>query len=244
MSTESMGAGLERLKFDENGLIPAVIQDDDSGEVLMLAYMNRESLEKTLSQGTTWFYSRSRRKLWHKGETSGNFQLVKGIKADCDWDALLVRVEQRGSGACHEEGHRSCFHNPLEKPVPAGRGEAVGRDDILDELFEVILDRRDHPRPGSYTSSLFEKGLDRILKKLGEEAAETIIAGKAEDTGELIYESADLVYHLLVLFAARGITPDHLRAELRKRRSGGGARAAGTPPVGGLDRPVEGEGAG
>ena len=207
---------LERIKFDQQGLVPAIIQDASNGTVLMLAYMNRESLTKTLETGTTWFYSRSRQELWNKGATSGHVQTVKELLYDCDGDTLLVKVEQTGA-ACHE-GTYSCFSRRFgeaestltERPQVA----------VLPELFAVLEDRRQNPQAGSYTSSLFAKGEDRILKKIGEEAAETIIAAKNHSQGEVIYEMADLWYHCLVLLAAHKIDFAALIEELGKRRSG------------------------
>lgn len=187
-----MKIDLNELKF-VNGLIPTVVQDIHSGEVLMVAYMNQESLEKTLETGRTWFYSRSRQELWPKGATSGNIQEVVSVTADCDRDTLLVKVVQQGSGACHE-GTWSCFHYPLteEESIPA-------RGRVLDELREVIKGRRENPVEGSYTNYLFDKGVDKICKKIGEEAAEVIVAAKNRSTEELSNEAADLLYHLLVL---------------------------------------------
>jgi phosphoribosyl-ATP pyrophosphohydrolase/phosphoribosyl-AMP cyclohydrolase len=208
---------INRLTFDEQGLIPAVVQDHRTGEVLMLAYMNAESLERTIAAGETHFWSRSRNRLWRKGETSGNTQAVAEIRFDCDADALLVRVRQNGV-ACHT-GERSCFHRTLVEPgspEPAGR---VGPE-ILDELFAVIQDRRENPPPNSYTAELFSAGVERVLKKVGEEAAEVIIAAMGGARDEIVYESADLLYHLLVLLAAHGIEPEAMYEELLRRRSG------------------------
>ncbi len=210
---------IERIKFDANGLVPAVVQDAATGTVLMLAYMNRQSLEKTLATGTTWFYSRSRQELWNKGATSGHVQTVQELFYDCDGDTLLVKVEQTGA-ACHE-GTYSCFSRrfgeaestQIERPVLAATV-------VLTELFAVLEDRRNNPQESSYTSSLFAKGEDRILKKIGEEAAETIIAAKNHNQGEVIYEMADLWYHCLVLLAAHNIDFAALIEELGKRRSG------------------------
>ncbi len=221
------------LKFRESGLIPTIIQDDKTGEVLMMAYMNREALDRTLQTGRTWFWSRSRGQLWEKGETSGHYQEVKSITADCDFDALLIKVEQLGSGACHE-GYRSCFHNPVEMstseaPIasskdeePAFNPESVygqGSAGILQELFRVIESRKQSPAEGSYTTYLFSEGLDKILKKVGEEATEVVIAAKNPDIDELIYELADLYYHTLVLMAEKGTEPGAIFAELKSRRS-------------------------
>ena len=210
---------LERIKFDANGLVPAIVQDAATGTVLMLAYMNRESLEKTLATGTTWFYSRSRQELWNKGATSGHIQTVKEMFYDCDGDTLLVKVEQKGA-ACHE-GTYSCFSRRFgEAESTLTERPALAAAEVLAELFAVLEDRRQNPQQGSYISSLFAKGEDRILKKIGEEAAETIIAAKNHSPGEVIYEMADLWYHCLVLLAAHNIDFAALIAELGKRRNG------------------------
>ena len=190
---------LHSLKFDANGLIPAVVIDADSGALLMLAYMNRESLEITINEGYTCFWSRSRKELWRKGETSGNRQRVVSITADCDFDALEVRVHKLGP-ACHT-GAESCFFNEL---LPRTEPEPFS----VDGLYGLLLERRTSRPEGSYTSYLFEKGLDKILKKVGEESTEVIIAGHARDKRETVYELADLAYHALVLMAELGITPD------------------------------------
>ena len=210
---------LERIKFDQQGLVPAIVQDATNGTVLMLAYMNRESLAKTLETGTTWFYSRSRQELWNKGATSGHVQMVKELLYDCDGDTLLVKVEQKGA-ACHE-GTYSCFSRRFGEAEPTQTERpALAAAEVLTELFAVLEDRRQNPQQGSYTSSLFAKGEDRILKKIGEEAAETIIAAKKHSQGEVIYEMADLWYHCLVLLAAHKIDFAALIEELGKRRSG------------------------
>ena len=210
---------LERIKFDQQGLVPAIVQDATNGAVLMLAYMSRESLAKTLETGTTWFYSRSRQELWNKGATSGHVQMVKELLYDCDGDTLLVKVEQKGA-ACHE-GTYSCFSRRFGEAEPTQTERpALAATEVLTELFAVLEDRRQNPQQGSYTSSLFAKGEDRILKKIGEEAAETIIAAKNHSQGEVIYEMADLWYHCLVLLAAHKIDFAALIEELGKRRSG------------------------
>ena len=210
---------IERIKFDANGLVPAIVQDAATGTVLMLAYMNRQSLEKTLETGTTWFYSRSRQELWNKGATSGHVQTVKEMFYDCDGDTLLVKVEQTGA-ACHE-GTYSCFSRRFgEAESTLTERPKLAATEVLTELFAVLEDRRKNPQEGSYTSSLFAKGEDRILKKIGEEAAETIIAAKNHSQGEVIYEMADLWYHCLVLLAAHNIDFAALIEELGKRRSG------------------------
>lgn len=213
---------LTKLKFDQNGLIPAVIQDWQDNQVLMVAYMNRESLAKTLETGQTWFYSRSRQCLWHKGATSGHYQLVKEVIYDCDGDCLLIKVEQLGPGACHE-GYRSCFHYPLLGKVDEGRTfspEEVYGPAILSELYQVILQRQGSSPDESYTARLFAGGRDRILKKVGEEAAEVIIAAKNGQEKFVIEETADLLYHLLVLLAEGGVEPEGVWQCLAARRRG------------------------
>ena len=197
------------LKFDANGLIPAIVIDNNSGKVLTLAYMNEESFNKTLTDKTTWFYSRSRRCLWHKGETSGNFQHVVKIVADCDRDALAVYVNKDGP-ACHL-GTDSCFENELLYTPDEDKSFC------MNDLAALIADRRANPKEGSYTNYLFDKGLDKILKKVGEECTEVIIAAKAEDKKETIYEIADLAYHTLVLMEQAGITVDEIKTELASR---------------------------
>ena len=215
---------ISMMKFDEKGLVPAVVQEDN-GQVLMLAYMNEEALEKTLETGFTWFYSRSRKRLWRKGETSGNVQKVKAIFYDCDGDTLLVRVHQTGV-ACHT-GTYSCF-NGRRLDAKNENGVALISEEpqaplaeVLNAVYHVIQERRIHPVEGSYTNYLFDKGQDKILKKLGEEAAETIIASKNMEKADILYEMGDLWYHCLVLLAFHGIVPDELFVELMKRRSGG-----------------------
>lgn len=214
---------IEKLKFDEHGLLPVVVQNALTREVLTLAYMNEESLRRTLTEKQTWFWSRSRSRLWHKGETSGNFQRVLGVRVDCDGDALVVLVEPAGP-ACHT-GARSCFHNGLagaatEKDLPRGKVEDEAGDlgALFEELYCVIKDRQSTRPEGSYTTYLFDKGLDKILKKIGEESAETIIAAKNEDPGQFVAETSDLLYHLLVLLVERGVGLDDVRAELARRR--------------------------
>lgn len=198
----------DMLKFDENGLIPAVVVDAGTRQVLTLAYMNRESLEISIKEKRTCFYSRSRQTLWRKGETSGNIQHIRRITADCDADALLVEVDKEGP-ACHT-GAESCFFNTLfETEKPSGFS--------VHGLYNLLCDRKANPEEGSYTSYLFDKGLDKILKKVGEESTEVIIAAKARDKSETVYEIADLAYHILVLMAEAGITVDEVRNELASR---------------------------
>ncbi|MPM48717.1 Histidine biosynthesis bifunctional protein HisIE [bioreactor metagenome] len=200
----------ETLKFDERGLIPAIVTDADTGAVLTLAYMSRESLAISLEKGLTCFYSRSRKTLWLKGETSGNYQHIVSITADCDQDALLVKVHPDGP-ACHL-GTTSCFTNALYE-APGAAEEPFS----LNSLVTLIEGRRTEKREGSYTTYLFEKGRDKILKKVGEEATEVIIAGKSDDKKETVYEIADLVYHVLVLMVDMGIPVQKIRDELAAR---------------------------
>jgi len=207
----------EQLKFDENGLIPAIVQDAVSKTVLTLAYMNRESLQKSLETRETWFWSRSRQELWHKGATSGNTQRIVSIKADCDADALVIQVVPNGP-ACHT-GAYSCFASEM---LP-GAGEfhaKTGQDRyaILGELEQLIAAREAERPEGSYTTYLFEKGVDKILKKVGEEAAEVIIAAKNRDPQELRYEASDLIFHLLVLLREQKLPLDEVLSELERRR--------------------------
>ena len=201
---------IEDIKFDENGLIPAIVQDARTKRVLTLAYMNRESLEKTLETGETVFWSRSRGELWHKGDTSGNYQHVVSIIADCDWDALTVLVDPDGP-ACHL-GTESCFEYPLTGETDGGDGAFS-----LETLEELLEGRKKEMPEGSYTSYLFEKGIDKILKKVGEESTEVIIAAKDNDRGESIYEIADLAYHVLVMMVQMGIRVEDVRRELAGR---------------------------
>ncbi len=204
-----MNIGVE-LKFDEKGLIPAVVQDNATGQVLMVAYMNGQSIEKTLETGTTWFYSRSRKRLWNKGETSGNVQKVVSIDYDCDADTLLVKVDPAGP-ACHT-GNTSCFYRRIYE------SESIeSKDDILVMLARVIKERKTGGDENSYTRYLFDKGIDKILKKVGEESAEVIIAAKNEGTEELVYEAADLIYHLMVLLEEKNTNIDAVKKELSGR---------------------------
>ena len=202
---------IDNVKFDEKGLVPVVVQDIKTNTVLMVAYMNREALEQTLETGGMVYYSRSREKLWRKGETSGHYQTLRELKIDCDGDTLLALVSQEGP-ACHT-GQYSCFFESLY-----GQGDFTGGYGIIDELFGVISDRKQNPKEGSYTNYLFEKGIDKILKKVGEETAEVIIAAKNASLEEIRYESADLIYHLLVMLCDRGLTPGEVFAALEKRR--------------------------
>ncbi len=199
---------IEELKFDQKGLIPAIVVDNFSKKVLTLAYMNKESLEISLKKGLTCFYSRSRDELWLKGETSGNYQHIVSITADCDKDALVVTVEKDGP-ACHL-GTDSCFTSPLY--ISEEKSEFS-----LDGLYGLLEGRKADMPEGSYTTYLFQKGIDKILKKIGEESTEVIIAGKADDKKETVYEIADLTYHIMVMMVEMGITLEDVRKELASR---------------------------
>ena len=201
---------IEDLKFDERGLIPAVVVDADSRQVLTLAYMNRESLEISIEKGLCCFWSRSRGELWLKGETSGNYQHIVSITADCDRDALVVTVHKDGP-ACHL-GNESCFEDVLWR-----KEEEEEAEFSLEGLYGLLKGRKELLPEGSYTTYLFQKGLDKILKKVGEESTEVIIAAKGEDKRETVYEIADLAYHVLVLMAEMGITVEEIKKELAGR---------------------------
>ena len=203
------------IDWDERGLAPAIVQDANTGQVLMLAYMNQASLDRTLETGETWFWSRSRSELWHKGATSGNTQHVVEIRYDCDADTLLLRVEPAGP-ACHT-GHQSCFYRRLPEQLKVGAPPVAGG--VLAHLEAVIQDRKANPQPGSYTCELFEGGLPRILRKVGEETVEIIIAAQSEGDDRLVSELADLTYHALVLLAARDLTWAGVETELARRFS-------------------------
>ena len=199
---------IDELKFDEKGLIPAIVVDAENGKVLTLAYMNRESLQISMEKGLTCFWSRSRQELWLKGQTSGNYQHIVSITADCDRDALIVKVEKDGP-ACHK-GTESCFNDLV--------WESDERHEFtLEGLMNLIQGRKTEKKEGSYTTYLFEKGLDKILKKVGEESTEVIIAAKDKDTKETIYEIADLTYHVMVLMIEAGISLEDIHAELASR---------------------------
>lgn len=204
------------IKYDEKGLVPAVAQDYISGKVLMVAYMNEESLRLTQETGKATYFSRSRQKLWVKGEHSGNFQIVKEILVDCDEDTIILKVDPQGP-ACHT-GHKTCFYRKLENGVLAEDERDAASLSVLKEVYDVIADRRKNPVEGSYTNYLFEKGIDKQLKKIGEESAEVIIASKNPDISELRYEAADLLYHLMVVMVERGLTWEDLCRELEGRR--------------------------
>lgn len=199
---------VDELKFDEKGLIPAIVVDADTKKVLTLAYMNKESLQISIEKGLTCFFSRSRQELWLKGETSGNYQHIVSITADCDKDALTVMVKKDGP-ACHT-GSDSCFFEPVYE-----NSELEGFS--VNALMKMLKGRKTEKKEGSYTTYLFEKGIDKILKKVGEESTEVIIAGKANDKKETIYEIADLAYHVMVLMVEMGISEDEIIAELASR---------------------------
>lgn len=207
-----MPVNLNELQFDPRGLLPAIVQHAETGEVLTLAYMNRESLQKCLDAGETWFFSRSRQQLWHKGETSGNVQRIVSIKFDCDADALLVQVIPTGP-ACHT-GERTCFYRALNEENEA----TSSLPQILAELQEVIQQRQREMPEGSYTTTLFNKGVKKIAQKVGEEALEVALASVNETDERLASETADLLYHLLVLLAARNISLGEVAKELTRRR--------------------------
>ncbi|MHB1392744.1 MAG: bifunctional phosphoribosyl-AMP cyclohydrolase/phosphoribosyl-ATP diphosphatase HisIE [Clostridia bacterium] len=204
---------IDGIKFDEKGLVPAIVQDYKTGEVLMQAYMNEESLGKTLETGHSWFYSRSRDELWEKGATSGNTQEVKEILLDCDGDCLLLKIKQNGP-ACHT-GNRSCFYRSLWADYDSVAAVNIG--EVIEKLYIKVGDRKENPIPDSYTCYLFEKGIDKILKKVGEESTEVVIAAKNDNKKELIYEISDLLYHLTVLMKCKDVCFDDIAGELLKR---------------------------
>jgi len=202
----------DSIRWDERGLTPAIVQDDVSGQVLMMAYMNRLALEKTLETGETHFWSRSRNELWHKGGTSGNVQKVRSIHVDCDGDTLLILVDPAGP-ACHT-GERTCFYRRLD-----GETDPEGQP-FRGRLHSLLHDRKANPRQGSYTTQLLRAGEARVLQKLGEEAIEVIVAAQAESDERLIAEAADLMYHLIVLLVSRDMSCDMVDRELRQRYAG------------------------
>lgn len=206
---------VEDLHYDEKGLIPAVVQDAQSKEVLTVAYMNKEAVQKSLDTGETWFYSRSRQQLWHKGETSGNTQSIVTILFDCDQDALVVKVNPQGP-ACHT-GSYSCFSDSLWESGKETEQAATDRFSIINELEKTIAERESERPEGAYTTYLFEEGVDKILKKVGEEAAEVIIAAKNRSAEELQWETADLLYHLMVLLREQKVGLDQVLTALRGR---------------------------
>ena len=212
---------IQELKYDDNGLIPAIIQNDENGEILMMAYMNADSLRMTVEKGFTHFWSRSRKKFWMKGETSGHVQEVRKIFYDCDRDTLLIRVDQKGPGACHT-GHRSCFYTTIDGIETAGEvfsaDEAYGRQHVLERLATVIHDRKSNPKEDSYVSGLFRKGPETLLKKVGEEATEAVVAAARGERGRFVEEMADLWFHTMVLMEDQGVSISEIFAELERRR--------------------------
>ncbi|MBD2424793.1 bifunctional phosphoribosyl-AMP cyclohydrolase/phosphoribosyl-ATP diphosphatase HisIE [Phormidium sp. FACHB-1136] len=209
-ATLSHAVPVDRIRYNDQGLVPAIVQDHLDGTVLMMAWMNAESLQKTLDTGETWFWSRSRQEFWHKGATSGHVQRVQAIRYDCDSDALLVTVDQIGDVACHT-GERSCFHQVNE-------GKVAPPADTLSQVFGVICDRRDNPNPDSYTCKLLAGGDNKILKKIGEEAAEVVMACKDDDPAAIAGEVADLFYHTLVALAHHGVDLKDVYRKLQERR--------------------------
>ena len=211
MSVLDSALSWDDFKKNDSGLLPVIVQDYENDEVLMMAWMNREAFEETLLTGKMVYYSRSRAERWCKGETSGHYQYVRSLAVDCDRDTLLAKVIQVGA-ACHT-GHRSCFYTPL---CDAGIGKTDPQH-VLESVYQTIEDRKKNPKEGSYTAYLFEKGIDKILKKLGEENAETIIAAKNPGSEEIVYEISDYLYHLMVLMAEKGVTWDDITKELARR---------------------------
>ncbi len=216
---------VSRLKFDADGLIPAIVQDASTRQVLTVAYMNRETVKLSLTKGETHFWSRSRQEVWRKGETSGNTQKITGIHLDCDGDALLVLVQPSGP-ACHT-GAETCFHHRLFSATPQGDTPSRRFLETVDRLVRTLKSRRKHRPEGSYTSYLFTQGRDKILKKIGEESAETIIAAKNQSRAELTAESADLFFHLLVLLTNEGLEFEEVLTELDRRSRKGQADPRG-----------------
>ena len=199
------------LKVGSDGLIPVIVQDYKTDEVLMLAYMNEEAFEATLANGQMTYFSRSRDELWVKGLTSGHFQYLKSLSIDCDRDTILAKVSQVGA-ACHT-GEKSCFYTDLTQKIH----QETNPLKIFEKVFDTILDRKENPKEGSYTNYLFDKGIDKILKKVGEESTEIVIAAKNPDTSELIYETSDLLYHIMVLMVEKGVTWEDITVELARR---------------------------
>ncbi len=219
---EKVKINKENLKLNKKGLLPAILQDYKTGQVLMLAYMNEEAFEKTINSGKATFWSRSRQEIWVKGETSGNYQYVKDIKIDCDNDTLLLLVNPEGP-ACHT-GNESCFYRKIDNDLSNQKEEKYNIGErqkylFYNKLYEIIVDRKENPVENSYTSSLLKKGIDRIAKKIGEEASEVIIASKNEDNEEIIYETADLIYHLFIMLVLYDIKISDIEEELEKRHN-------------------------
>ena len=211
-----MANWIDELKFDEKGLIPAVVQNKDTREVLMVAYMNADTVKQTVETGKATFWSRSRNEVWVKGATSGNFMYVDKILVDCDADCLVVLVSPAGA-ACHT-GNRSCFYRQADGDALVEYDDGEELSDAISVEQAVVLDRKKNPEAGSYTNYLFDKGEDKILKKVGEEAAEVVIAGKNRDKSEIAYETADLMYHLTVMLADNDMTWDDVYREMKNRR--------------------------
>ena len=207
---------INTLKFDASGLIPAVVQNIETNEVLMVAYMNADTIKQTLETGRATFWSRSRQEVWVKGDTSGNYMYVKEVRVDCDCDCLVVLVNPAGP-ACHT-GNRSCFFRKIEDGKLVEDAKEQTKTDVFAREQAVVMDRKEHPEEGSYTNYLFDKGEDKILKKVGEEAAEVVIAGKNRDKDEISYETADHIYHLTVMLVDNGMTWEDIYKE-RERRS-------------------------
>ena len=210
---------LKSVKYDEKGLVPVIAQDYHSKKVRMLAYMNEEALTKTLETGKVHYYSRSRQALWLKGETSSHYQYLKGMAIDCDGDTLLVWIEQAGGISCHT-GHFTCFYRELKEDLPKTKHEVMKLENnqMLAELYTTVMERKTNPKEGSYTNYLMDKGINKILKKIGEECTEVIIAAKDDDNEAISYEVADLMYHLTVMMAVKGISWDDVASELQKRK--------------------------
>ncbi|MEO0491025.1 MAG: bifunctional phosphoribosyl-AMP cyclohydrolase/phosphoribosyl-ATP diphosphatase HisIE [Cyanobacteria bacterium J06659_2] len=210
ISRFSTSVPIDTIQYNEHGLVPAIAQDYLDGTVLMMAWMNREALQKTLETGQVWYWSRSRKELWHKGATSGHFQNVKSIRYDCDSDAMLLTIEQVGNVACHT-GERSCFHQ-VDDSIHAPSA------DMLSQVFSVVETRRDNPKPESYTCSLFNGGDNKILKKIGEESAEVVMACKDDDADAIASEVADLFYHTLVALAHHNVSLRSVYQKLSERQ--------------------------
>ena len=206
---------INTLKFDASGLIPAVVQNIETNEVLMVAYMNADTIKQTLETGRATFWSRSRQEVWVKGDTSGNYMYVKEVRVDCDCDCLVVLVNPAGP-ACHT-GNRSCFFRKIEDGKLVEDAKEQTKTDVFAREQAVVMDRKEHPEEGSYTNYLFDKGEDKILKKVGEEAAEVVIAGKNRDKDEISYETADLIYHLTVMLVDNGMTGEDIYKEMERR---------------------------
>ena len=206
---------INTLKFDASGLIPAVMQNIETNEVLMVAYMNADTIKQTLETGRATFWSRSRQEVWVKGDTSGNYMYVKEVRVDCDCDCLVVLVNPAGP-ACHT-GNRSCFFRKIEDGKLVEDSKEQTKTDVFAREQAVVMDRKEHPEEGSYTNYLFDKGKDKILKKVGEEAAEVVIAGKNRDKDEISYETADLIYHLTVMLVDNGMTWEDIYKEMERR---------------------------